>query len=277
MLPQTFAFSQSSLQDYADCPRRFQLRYVQSQAWPGVQAEPVLDHECHIERGTRFHRLVERHQLGMDAARLGALIDDPDLRLWWQSYLGFERLHRLGGWHYPEFTLSVKLGSVRLTATYDLLVVIPGEKVVIFDWKTSLRKLSRQWYEAQLQTRVYPYVLVRAGSALWGGDLRPEQVSMIYWVAGAPDDPVVFEYDEWRFVQDEVYLEAVTAEILGRNEQEMWVLTVDESRCKFCEYRSLCGRGGVVGRYIEFDVDVANIALGEGGVLGLGDVLEVGF
>jgi predicted RecB family nuclease len=277
MLPQTFAFSQSSLQDYADCARRFQLRYVQSQAWPGVQAEPVLDHERHVERGTRFHRLVERHQLGMEAAKLGALIADPDLRTWWQSYLRFDRLHQLGGRHYPEFTLSAELGGVRLTATYDLLVVQPGERLVIFDWKTSLRKLARQWYEARLQTRVYPYVLVQAGSSLWGGAVRPDQVSMIYWVAGAPDDPVVFEYDQRRFEQDKAYLEVITTEILARNEQEAWSLTADEARCKFCEYRSLCGRGSLAGIYTEFDMEDDNIARDRDGVLGLSDVTEVGF
>jgi len=36
----SFSFAQSSLQDYLDCPRRFQLRYVLNQPWPTI--DPVL-------------------------------------------------------------------------------------------------------------------------------------------------------------------------------------------------------------------------------------------
>lgn len=276
MLPQTFAFSQSSLQDYADCPRRFQLRYIVAQAWPGVQAEPVTEYERHMERGVRFHRLVERHQLGMDAARLAASIDDPDLLTWWQAYLGFVMLHQLEGRRYPEFTLSTDLAGVRLSATFDLLVV-SGERIVVFDWKTSRRRLARQWFETRLQTRVYRYVVARAGAALAGREVQPEQVSMVYWVTGMPDEPVMLDYDARFFAQDGVYLKSVVGEILGREAGSVWALTSDERRCRFCEYRSLCGREAVVGDYEEFDMSLDNIALGEVGFLGLDDVLEVGF
>ena len=40
-----FRFSQGSLQDYVDCQRRFQLRYVVNQSWPDVQAEPLMELE----------------------------------------------------------------------------------------------------------------------------------------------------------------------------------------------------------------------------------------
>jgi len=33
-LPAPFTFSQSSLQDYYDCPRRFELRYLSRLIWP---------------------------------------------------------------------------------------------------------------------------------------------------------------------------------------------------------------------------------------------------
>ena len=44
-LPGSFIFSQSSLQYYFDCPRRFQLRYIEHLAWPAVETEPVLENE----------------------------------------------------------------------------------------------------------------------------------------------------------------------------------------------------------------------------------------
>ena len=278
MLPTTFSLSQSSLQDYADCPRRFQLRYIQSQAWPGVLAEPVVEHERQLERGERFHRLVQRHQLGIETAVLSAAIgDDPDLQAWWQAYLGFTFLHTLGGQHYPEYSLSTAVAGVRLTATYDLLVVTPGERVVIFDWKTYRHRPSRAWFEKRLQTRVYPYVAARAGVGLLGGALSPDWISMVYWVAGDPGESVRFDYDSAQFLRDEGYLSALVEEIQAASGVELWEKTSDEVRCRFCEYRSLCDRGIVAGSAAELSNIIDNIDVGSGWAFGLADVEEVGF
>jgi hypothetical protein len=279
MLPIGFQFSQSNLQDYVDCPRRFQLRYVQAQAWPAVQVEPVLEHEAHLERGARFHRLVERHQLGMDPAVLAARISDPDLRVWWEAYLGFSFLHDLEGWRYPEFTLSTEVVGERLAATVDLLVVVPGERVLIFDWKTYRRKPSRRWLAERLQTRVYSYVVARVGSRFFGSDLLPDQVLMVYWVACASAESVVFEYSTGQFIADAAYLVGLVQEVGGRADSGAWPLVDGDTRCRFCEYRSLCGRGIEAGKESEFEELCYEDAksMGSEVVLGLGDVGEVGF
>jgi CRISPR/Cas system-associated exonuclease Cas4 (RecB family) len=273
-LPDAFKFSQSNLQDYVDCPRRFQLRYVESQAWPGVQAEPLLEHERHLERGAEFHRLVERHQLGVDASLLSAGISDPDLLAWWRAYLGFEYLHRLGGKRYPEYTLSARVGAAVLVATFDLLVV--GERVVIFDWKTYSRRPALQWFESRLQTRVYPFVVCSSG---FGGGFSFEQVSMVYWLSGVPEEPVIIEYDSRRFEGDRRYLEGLVSGVGARlsASEEIWPLTADVVRCGFCEFRSLCGRGVVAGVLDVVSNSSGNIAV-EGGLgLGLFDVEELSF
>ncbi len=278
MLPVTFRFNQGNLQDLVDCPRRFQLRHVQAQAWPAVQAEPLLEHERHIERGAEFHRLVERHQLGMEAAVLAANIHDPDLLAWWRAYLDFDFLHALAGRRYAEYTLSTRLAGITLTATFDLLVVVPGERVIIFDWKTYSRAPERRWLESRLQTRVYPYVVAAAGAGLFGGLLAPERVLMVYWVSGAPSEPVFFEYDAVRYEQDRAYLSALLAETGALSSDEVWPLTVDATRCRFCGYRSLCGRGvaaedGSLEDFGLYDINSAR----QGVVLGLEDVEEIGF
>ncbi len=272
-------FSQSSLQDYVDCPRRFQLYYVDGQVWPAVQAEPVIRHEQHMDLGARFHRLVERHQLGLSADLLTATIDDDQLKVWWASYLDYAFLHNLSGQRYPELTLSAELVGVRLTAMYDLLLIIPGERAIIFDWKTYHTAPPRQWFASRLQTRVYSYVFAVAGQSLFGGNPQPDQLSMIYWVSGAPRDTITFDYSPAQLDQDRAYLATVIQEIQARPTGEVWPLTSDERRCRFCQYRSLCGRGTAAALLeddSEYSMIDTNIAL-ESSVLGLADVEEVGF
>ncbi len=41
--PNSFTFSQSSLQDYMDCARRFQLRYIDQLNWPAINTETVVE------------------------------------------------------------------------------------------------------------------------------------------------------------------------------------------------------------------------------------------
>lgn len=59
-LSSPFTFSQSSLQDYFDCPRRFELRYIDRLNWPAVEAEPALENERRLREGTYFHRLAQQ-------------------------------------------------------------------------------------------------------------------------------------------------------------------------------------------------------------------------
>jgi hypothetical protein len=107
--------------------------------------------------------------------------------------------------------------------------------------------------------------------------LAPDQVSMVYWVAGDPGEPVSLDYDSAQFSRDEGYLAALVEEILGASGAGAWSLVPDESRCRFCEYRSLCDRGVVAGSVEEFSIISDNIVLGSGLGLSLGDVEEVGF
>ncbi len=61
VLPDDFQFSQASLNDFAQCRRRFQLRYLQKVNWPALETEPALENEQRMQRGARFHRMVRQH------------------------------------------------------------------------------------------------------------------------------------------------------------------------------------------------------------------------
>jgi len=251
-LPTDFQFSQCSLQDYVDCPRRFQLRYLLRLAWPAVEAEPALENERHLQQGAAFHRLVHQHTLGIAPERLSSAVADADLRRWWHNYLerGSEGLPAT---RYPEVVLSAPVGDYRLIARYDLIAVDPGRRGVIVDWKTSRRRLKRRWLSERLQTRVYPYLLVRAGAQFNKGQpFEPQQVEMVYWFAEYPDDPARFAYDTARYEAHEAHLTSLIEEI-GGLENEDFPLTTQERRCRYCPYRSLCQRGIRAGAFDELE------------------------
>jgi CRISPR/Cas system-associated exonuclease Cas4 (RecB family) len=251
-LPSDFQFSQSVLQDYVDCPRRFYLRYVRRLAWPAVLAEPVLEHERHLQQGIDFHLLVHQRALGLPEERLTRTAMAEDLSRWWRNYLE-RHPSELPERQYYEFVLSAPLEGYRLVAKYDLVAVEPGERAVIVDWKTYRRRRSGDWLAARLQTRLYPYLLVQAGAHLnEGRAIEPGHVEMLYWFANFPDEPQRFAYTQAQHEADGEYLTRLIEEIT-RLADEDFELTSDEKQCQYCLYRSLCRRGVEAGAFEERD------------------------
>ena len=256
-LPGDFQFSQGSLQDLVDCKRRFQLRYLLQIAWPAVPAEPYLENEQHLRLGALFHLMAQQHTLGVDEARLTAMASEEPLAGWWQNFM--QQRPALEGTLFPEAVLTTPFGQSgqrRLLAKMDLVAVSDG-RATIYDWKTSRHRPPRTWLADRLQTRVYPYLLVQAGAELNSGQpFTPEQVEMVYWFAGFPDRPERFIYDAQRYAEDGTYLTGLLdqAATLSMSD-EPFPLTPDESKCRFCVYRSLCNRGTAAGDVNELDFD----------------------
>lgn len=239
-LPQdTFTFSQSSLQDYADCPRRFGLRYLQGVLWPAAESEPILQTENRQRQGVLFHRLVHQRFLGIPDAALAPAAADPDLSTWWKNFVGAGPA--LDGWTlYPEKALTCQLGAHRLTCKYDLIAVRES-KVVIYDWKTFGRRPKDEWLAARMQTKAYRATIVQAGEELNDGrPFEPADISMMYWFAEFPESPASFGYDRQQHERDWSSLLHLVEQIAADAEFE---LTSDLAQCKFCTFRSLCDRG----------------------------------
>ena len=242
-----FQFSQGVLQDYVDCPRRFQLRHLQRLAWPAVESEPVLEQERHLRQGSAFHRLVWQHLCGLDGEVLTAGVHEPELLRWWHNYRAHEPAN-LPGHLFPEVTLAGSVGGFRLVAKYDLLALELGGQAIILDWKTGRTRPADRWLETRLQTIVYRYLLAEAGAPLNGGDpLQPEHIRMVYWFAEHPTDPATLLYDSHRYQADRRYLERLVGEIAALDEEPL-PPTDQERRCAFCCYRALCDRGEVAGQ-----------------------------
>ncbi len=242
-------FSQTSLQDFVDCERRFQLRHILHLAWPAPQAEPMLENEAHLRQGAAFHRLLHQHYLGIPRERLERLHMPDPLRRWWRAHratvpplLG-EDAHL-----YPEILLAAAFQGQRLIARYDLLAVYPGKRVLILDWKTNRRRPRRAWMQARLQTRLYPFLVALTGAFLNRGvPWQPEQIEMVYWFAEAPAEPMRFPYSRAGLQNDRAFFRTLLARLDSLPEDAPLPRTDDERACRFCVYRSLCERGAQAG------------------------------
>lgn len=258
-LPLT-TLSQSSLQDYTDCPRRFQLRYLERLEYPAIETEPALENEKHQQEGEYFHRLAQQYLLGIPPEKITPLANTPNLLRWWDHFLAAFPNPTPGHALRPEITLSAPLGAYRLLAKYDLIAQ-QDNTLMIFDWKTYRRRPRNESLAARMQTRVYRALLVQAGAHLNGGTpIAPEQVGMTYWFAEFPADPAVFRYDAGQYQRDWAALGKLAAEIATATD---FPLTDDEQKCAYCPYRSYCNRGIRAGQSedIEAELELSDITL----------------
>ncbi|MCB0131509.1 MAG: PD-(D/E)XK nuclease family protein [Caldilineaceae bacterium] len=250
-LAPTFSFSQSSLQAFEECQRRFWLAYVAQLPWPAVEAAPVRDHELLMRQGAQFHRLIERVEIGMETATAPESLLPP-LDKWFAAYLRWRPDDLPTEQIEVERVLSIpfatQAGRYRLLAKYDLIAAEAGGRVVIVDWKSSRRRSDPATLRRRLQSVVYPFVLVEASRHLDWGPIRPEQVEMRYWFTADPHHPIIFAYDAEQHEANRRRLEGLLARILaGATEHDFpKILDTEENRrrtCSYCVYRSRCNRG----------------------------------
>lgn len=259
---QVFLFSQASLQDYQECPRRFQLRYLLKAAWPAVQAEPVREQERHIRRGERFHRLAQQALLGLPHEHLTSLAAaDPDdlLSLWWESFS--QSMPQFSGEkRFIELMVQAPLGRHRLMAKYDFILLSGNERLTILDWKTNQKLPRKDWLLNRWQTRIYQYLAVRAASGFINKKaLEPAQVEMVYWFTNFPNSAIRLPYSSKQYQRDEADLLSVVTEIEQLTAED-FQKTSDERQCQFCVFRSYCDRGISAGVTADHAADFDNEA-----------------
>jgi RecB family exonuclease len=238
-----FVFSANNLQDYQDCPRRFELKYLLKQRWPAEESEPVLEWEHELELGTRFHQLVYQYLSGLPEEALLESINDPDVESWFRIFLAFYSQQEFSQ-TFPEFRVRVPLGDYQAVAVYDLLALTPDNRLLILDWKTAKKKPQRSKVSDRMQTVLYPFAaLESAHNFLPDISLSPESIEMTYvYVRQALENTLTFNYDAQKHAENRSNLETLAAEIAAL-ELGDFPLTDDKRRCKYCVYRSLCERG----------------------------------
>ena len=265
-LPNTFSFSQSSLQSFDSCARRFWLAYVQQLPWPAVEAAPVQDHEELMRLGSIFHQLIERAEIGISQQLTESGVQHPQLNppldKWVEAYEQYRPEDLPDDFVEVEKMLSIPFGindgferaEYRLAAKYDLIAASSDKNnrtVMIVDWKTTRKRTDPTTLSQRLQTMVYPYVLVEASANLPFGPIEPEQVEMIYWFTAAPMHPVRFRYDSAQHDNNRGKLELLLAQILAGEEEADFPKVADtpinRRFCNYCVYRSRCDRGQYAG------------------------------
>lgn len=236
-----------------ECPRRFELRYLLQRIWPAIHSEPVLELEEHINNGKVFHLMAQQYFSGINPDVILLQLENVKISNWWKAFLTFaESYNNLP--QQSEVSFSSKINNKRFVGVIDLLVYSPGEKFTIIDWKTNQIKPTRKNLEQHIQTRLYP-LLLTSGGKQWNNNnnnIQPDQIEMIYWFANYPDEPQSFLYSEQQYQTDLNFIQDLINQIESTKSGE-FPLTIDQKRCFFCNYRSLCCRGSKPGSTLELD------------------------
>lgn len=236
----TLTLSQHHIETFLTCKRRFQLRYLERLPWPLVPMSEA--DELAQERGSEFHRVVERHFLDLPAAPED--IEDQVVRGWIDLFHAHTpRLPQ--GRRYVETSLTVPIGRHFLTGRFDLLVVDdsgPRPAAHVYDWKTSaprpVEKLRLAW-----QTRLYLALLAEGGSGLLGGGrFAPADLSFTYWFLSEPEQPRTIHYTQADHNRTWGELQAIVADIDARLASGDWPLTENLDHCRRCSYQAYNGR-----------------------------------
>ncbi|MEA3326085.1 MAG: PD-(D/E)XK nuclease family protein [Chloroflexota bacterium] len=254
ILPNNFDFTQSNLQDFLDCPYRFYLRYILRTKWPALLVDSAIDFELRAQAGARFHRMVQQYLLGVPEALIQDLAEAdpvPEIAVWWDNFCSFIPAV-LSGRQLVETVLSTELAECRLVAKYDLILIQDQNRVVIFDWKTSKKKIRKDWLIKKIQTRLYRFILTQAGSILKTPKIEPAQVTMNYWFATHPEALISLPYDQIAYESDIQFFTGLIQEIRNKDEGD-FIKTKDTRKCRYCVYRSHCDRGTQAGDLEAFD------------------------
>ncbi len=233
--PPDFHYTQSRLQDFMECPRRFYLAHIQQQRWPSPLAEPQSEVEQALDRGARFHQMVQRHQLGMSLDTLqSSAAGDSTLETWLRRYQ--EIFTGLGSFEktWPEVSLSTTVAGYSVLAKFDL-ITLRGNAVMALDWKTG-RLPDPVRLGQRMQTVVYLLVLYREAARLVG---RPIKEMALQYIQIPTGETRLFSVDEHSVALYEAHIRSVIEVVQSSD----FALTEDVTHCRFCLYRGLCGRG----------------------------------
>lgn len=257
-LGKDFVFSANSLQDYVDCPRRFELKYILNQSWPAVLSQPVQKLEEKMAQGSDFHRLARQLLEGLPLENLTGAARSPLVRDWLERFSGFISPFRRNP-YFSEYASFTMIEGFRVVAVFDSIARLDDGQIIIADWKTTESQPRRDFYQERIQTLLYPLVAYETAGDIFGiGDeISPADISLLYWFPAFPEKSIEFPYSADQLQYDKTYFSNLIREIAGKETGD-FSKTDDHRLCDFCQYRSLCERGveaASLEESLELDVD----------------------
>jgi PD-(D/E)XK nuclease superfamily len=217
------------------CPRKFQYTVLDQFSTPTSPEQ-----QEHINRGNRFHLLMQQHELGLsrdlspdlEEQKLQQCVVDlvqaaPDL-------FAPARLRQ------SEHRRTLEVDGYAIATIYDLLILHDTQAQII-DWKTYPRpqkadRLAKNW-----QTRLYLFVLAETT------DYAPEQISMTYWFVepGKTPQSLRFQYNTILHQQTQKDLAQILAQLtewLKNYDAGNSLPQVDERQgyCQTCPFAARC-------------------------------------
>jgi len=233
-----FSFSAKKIQDFIDCERRYELRYILNQSWPAITSQPILEIEYNMKKGNEFHYLVHQYFSGVHENILRKTLRNEIMIKWFDNFLSFHKTLKVKN-TFSEFPLTAQVGENKLTAIYDLIYLNQNEEVGILDWKTSKYIPKKTTLALKVQSILYPFLLNEISTEfLPGSHYSPENITMRYWFPSSPTKDFVFPYGHAAHEANRVFLENIIGEILVKKIGE-FELTKDENKCGFCPYNFL--------------------------------------
>lgn len=249
--------NQKNIQDFLDCPRKFQLLSLDNLCWPAALSDNLMKIERSTFLGNQFHMICYQYFSGISPDQIGDSIVDPDLKIMWENFLPFGSKF-LDHSVYPEQLITSSLLNFRLVAKFDLVVKVSSDKYIILDWKTGANKPSREILNNRVQSYLYPYIFHQSGADLIGEiSIKPDQIEMHYFYPSSTEPHEIFPYSSQAHDEVSSRLEGILSKLTNIFQAtDEFPLTDDRSQCLYCVFRSLCDRGvapGSIENYLPFE------------------------
>ncbi len=234
------------------CERRFTLEFGEHLGWPAAGSaygRATTDPPGRgAALGQEFHRLVQRHRLGIPTRPEGevaglweafltspyadtprgqgpaeALAPEPRDRCIWNEQV-------------LQFALPGQDGEpVAFQVRFDELRRLGDGNWIILDWKTG--RFHPRDPENLWQSRLYRFALAHAGEVLTGATVPPESIKLVYWLVSEGRGLPALPYDSRRFAADRRDLEAIARALVPL---ERAIGPADARSCSSCPFDSYC-------------------------------------
>ncbi len=255
-----FVFSANNLQDYVDCPRRFELKYLLNQSWPAVVSHPVQKMEEKMSMGTEFHRLARQYLEGLPTETLVASAKYQQVVEWFDRFTRFSAPY-VKSRHFTEYASFTSLDGYRLVAVFDFIAFFDDGQIIIADWKTTEAQPRRDYYQNRIQTLLYPLVAFETAPYLFekSRNYSPSDISFLYWFPAFPEKSLEFPFSAEIEQNNRLMISNLIHEISIKAPGD-YCKTEETRHCEFCRYRSLCERGTEAGSVEgETDLDIDDL------------------